>query len=86
MLDVPEGETILSVCLDNDIDVPYDCMNGVCCRCSAVLVDGEMDTAAGMISPEAKDKKYVLLCTALPQSDVVVETIEEGSLLDSIKS
>lgn len=45
-----------------------------------------MDLDAGMINPEARDKGYVLLCTSLPHSDVVVETIDEYELIDAIRA
>lgn len=38
VLEVPDGETILSVALDNGIDLPHDCQLGVCMTCPAKLV------------------------------------------------
>lgn len=37
-LQVPEGESILSVALDKGIDLPHDCKLGVCMTCPAKLV------------------------------------------------
>ena len=38
VLNVPEGETILSVALDVGVHLPHDCKLGVCMTCPARLV------------------------------------------------
>ena len=38
VLEVPEGESILSVALDKGLDLPHDCKLGVCMTCPAKLV------------------------------------------------
>ena len=83
-LEVEEGDNILAACFDAGIEVPHDCTMGTCCRCAARLISGDMDLNAGMIEPEVMEKGYVLLCTALPTSDVVVQTIDENELLNEV--
>lgn len=41
-LDVPEGESILSVAIDAGLEVPHDCKLGVCMNCAAKLVSCEV--------------------------------------------
>ena len=84
VVDVPEGEYILEACMDAGIELPHDCTMGTCGRCSAKLVSGDVDVSAGMISPEAAEKGYLLLCIASPQSDAIVRTIEEEELLKEV--
>ena len=38
VLDVPEDESILSVALEEGLDLPHDCKLGVCMNCAARLV------------------------------------------------
>lgn len=38
VIDVAEGDTVLSACIDAGLDVPYDCQMGTCLRCAARLV------------------------------------------------
>ncbi len=83
-LDVPDGESILSVALEAGLGVPHDCKLGVCMNCAARLVGGQVDQSAGMLSDDVKEKGYVLLCCALPQSDVEVKVIEEEELLAEV--
>lgn len=84
-LEVPPGENILSVAIDAGMDVPHDCKLGVCMNCAARLVSGTVDQSAGMLSDDVKDKGYVLLCIAIPESeDVSVEVIEEEELLEAV--
>lgn len=83
-LEVEEGDNVLAACFDAGIEVPYDCTMGTCCRCAAKLISGDMDLNAGMIAPEVMEKGYVLLCTALPQSDVVVQCIDQDELFTEV--
>lgn len=81
VLDVPEGETILSVAIDAGISVPYDCQLGVCMTCPAKLEKGVVDQDQGMLSDDVKEKGYTLMCVAYPQSDCSIRSIPEEELL-----
>ena len=57
-LDVPEGESILSVALDKKIDLPHDCKLGVCMTCPAKLVSRWSACAgAAGAQPAAVDRR-----------------------------
>jgi ferredoxin len=83
-LEVPEGESILSVAIDQGLDLPHDCKLGVCMNCAARLVSGEVDQSAGMLRDDVQEKGYTLLCIAIPQTDVDVKVIEEEELLAEV--
>lgn len=58
---------------------------GVCMRCSARLLSGEVDQSAGMLNEDVKQKGYVLLCCAVPQGEgVKVQVIDEDELLTEV--
>lgn len=83
-LDVPEGESILSVALDQGLDMPHDCKLGVCMNCAAKITSGEVDQSAGMLRDDVQEKGYALLCISIPESDVSVRVIEEEELLAEV--
>jgi len=81
-LEVPNGQNILDVALENGLELPHDCKMGVCMTCPAKLVSGKVDQSGGMISEDVADKGYALLCVAQPQEDCKIVTISEDELLD----
>lgn len=83
-LDVPDGESILSVAIEQGMDLPHDCKLGVCMNCAARLESGEVDQSAGMLRDDVQEKGYTLLCIAIPQGDVDVRVIEEEELLAEV--
>lgn len=80
-LEVEPDETILSVALDNDLPVPYDCNLGVCMTCPARLVAGKVDQTDGMLSDDVVDRGYALMCVSYPRSDCHIKIIPEEELL-----
>jgi ferredoxin len=81
MLDVPEGETILSVAIEAGLEVPYDCQLGVCMTCPAKLESGIVDQDIGMLSDDVVAQGYALMCVAVPKSDCSIRAIPEEELL-----
>jgi len=77
-------QTVLDACLREGIWLPHACTHGTCGTCKAVLLEGEVDY--GDASPYAlleseRDDGAVLLCTARPKGDIVVEgevDVEDG--------
>ncbi|MGE3972947.1 MAG: 2Fe-2S iron-sulfur cluster-binding protein [Bdellovibrionales bacterium] len=71
-LSVGKDETILDVCLKEDVNAPYSCMSGSCTACLAELISGtvEMDYADALTEDELKEGK-ILTCQAKPTSDKV---------------
>ncbi len=83
-LGVDESQTILDACLRNGVWVPHACTHGTCATCKSKILEGEVDY--GLASNFAlmdfeREQGYVLLCTAKPKSDLVIEAdieVEEG--------
>ncbi len=76
---VHPGETILAAALRDNRVFPYGCRSGVCGACKSKLVSGKVDYGdyeeATLSAAEIAAGK-VLLCQAVPLSDVVVDVAE----------
>lgn len=73
-IEVPDDEYILSRARAEGIWLPADCQQGWCVTCAGRLREGEVDQHdARRYYEEDEDAGYVLLCTAKPRSDCVVE-------------
>ena len=51
---VPPGKTILETLLDEGIDVPHSCTEGVCGSCETTVLDGMPDHRDRMYTPEER--------------------------------
>lgn len=81
-LTVGEDETILDAALAAGIDLPYMCAQGWCTRCAAKLIRGRVEhpTALRYYRQDA-DAGFVLLCSAVPRSDCLIETHQQPGLV-----
>lgn len=73
------GESILDAALRDNRIYPYGCRSGVCGACKCSLVSGEVDYGDYedfALSDEEKAQGKVLICQAVPQSDVVIDVDE----------
>lgn len=75
---VKEDETILDAGLANSTVFPYSCRGGTCGTCKARLVQGRIHHAhpPAALSAEELEQGYVLLCQAVPETDVEIEATE----------
>jgi ferredoxin len=75
---VASDEILLDVALDNDLDVPYQCQQGICGVCtSKVPGDGTEyveHSGASYLSDEQISGGFVLPCVASPKQDFEIET------------
>jgi vanillate O-demethylase ferredoxin subunit len=64
-LEVAPGKTILDAMLENDIDVPYSCMEGVCGTCELRVIEGTPDHRDLVLSKEerAANKSLMVCCS-----------------------
>jgi ferredoxin len=83
ILEVDEGETILSVALEAGIDLPHDCDFGVCLTCPSRIVSGEVDQTGGTLDDSVLEQGFALTCCSYPRSDVVIRSIDEKELVDA---
>jgi ferredoxin len=69
-----ENEPILQALINHNIRVSYSCLQGWCLGCAARLIDGQVDMKnARRFFPEDMEQGFILLCTAFPKSDIVIE-------------
>jgi len=68
-----DGANLLDSGIDQGMDLPYSCRDGVCATCKAKLLEGkvDMDITHGLESKEIENG-FILTCQAHPISDQVV--------------
>jgi ferredoxin len=76
-----ENEFIWDAAARAGISLPAICHQGRCLTCAAKLIEGEFDqTASVSYFPEDRAAGFVLLCTARPLSDLVLETHQQWEM------
>jgi NAD(P)H-flavin reductase/ferredoxin len=80
---VKEGQTILDAAIRNGIQVAYGCRHGSCSACKCQVLDGDfeiMDRVSeySLMSFE-REEGFILMCSTLAESDLVIEIEEEES-------
>jgi ferredoxin len=75
-LKVAEDEFILAAAYRAELDLPSMCLMGWCIACAAQVVGGgEWDQSASRrYFPQDREAGFILLCTAKPRSDLVIQT------------
>lgn len=82
---VEAGESVLDAARRVGLALPYSCLSGVCGSCKATLISGQChyprNPPSGLNAAElARDQ--VLLCQAMPLSDLIVGAREVASVAD----
>ena len=89
-LHLEPGRPVLESALAAHLNLPHSCKGGSCGSCRARLLSGRVEYPRGRplgIRAEEIDAGYVLLCQAVPASDLVVEAREIKRVTDvEIKS
>ena len=66
---VPAERTILQVLLENGIDVPCACEEGVCGTCETAVLDGEVQHRDLLLSPEERaENRTMMVCVSRANS------------------
>jgi ferredoxin len=74
-LEISEDEYILDALLQAGYSSPYRCRIGFDLACAAKLIEGKVDmSAARRYYEEDYEAGFILICTAKPLSDSVIET------------
>jgi len=69
---VKAGMTILDAALDEKVDLPYVCMDGICGTCKATCTAGEVFMRKGhVLSQKEMDENMVLTCLCKPLTNNV---------------
>jgi uncharacterized protein len=59
------------------IILPHSCRGGMCGRCKAKLISGEVNKIADEpLTSTEKEEGYILLCSSTPKTDVVIEHLK----------
>jgi CDP-4-dehydro-6-deoxyglucose reductase, E3 len=83
--DVREGETVLEAAQRAGLALSYSCLAGVCGSCKATLIEGECGyprNPPSALSPAERARDAVLLCQAVPETDLVIAAREVASVED----
>lgn len=85
---VAPGETVLEAAQRAGIALPYSCRAGVCGSCKATLIEGQCTYPRNppvALSGTSPAQHAILLCQAVPSSDLVIEAREVTSVEDIIR-
>jgi len=90
VLELAAGRPVLEAALAAGVNLPHSCKGGNCGSCRARLIDGTVDYPRGRtlgLTDAEVEAGYILLCQAVPLSDLVVEAREIRRVTDvEIKS
>jgi len=72
---IPPGKTILETLLDQNIDVPYSCMEGVCGTCETTVLEGVPDHRDSVLSAEehAANKTMMICCSGCKSARLILD-------------
>jgi CDP-4-dehydro-6-deoxyglucose reductase len=82
---VAVGETVLDAARRAGLALPYSCLSGVCGSCKATLVSGDCHyplNPPSALNPAEVARHQVLLCQAVPRSDIIIAAREVASVAD----
>jgi ferredoxin-NADP reductase len=73
--DIPPGKTILDTLLDDNIDVPYSCMQGVCGACQTKVLEGIPDHRDAVLTDEerASNTTMMICCSGSKSPKLVLD-------------
>lgn len=77
--EVADNETILNAALEAGINLPYGCRDGACGACKGRVLEGQVTYAGQLPAALTENERfagYALFCSAMPQSDLVIESRE----------
>lgn len=82
---VNAGETVLEAAQRAGLALPYSCLAGVCGSCKATLVEGDCvypRNPPSALNAAEQQRHQVLLCQAVPASDLLIAAREVASVAD----
>lgn len=87
LIDCLQDELIWNAAAGFGLELPAICHQGRCLTCAARLIEGEVDQSAAASYFQAdREAGFVLLCTARPRSDLVLETHQQWAMRDHRKA
>lgn len=84
------GEPVLSAAKRQGLNLPHSCQSGICGQCKAELAEGRVEQGAHAelaLSAEEAAQGRILMCCAVPQSDIVLKVPGyNGSAMPPVKT
>ena len=78
---VGENQSILQAALQNNIQLPYSCRNGICSACTALCKSGRVEMIKNEVLTDADlAQGWILTCTGHPLNDDVLISYYIGSV------
>ena len=75
---ISKDDLVLDAALDHGLDLPYSCKGGVCCTCSAKVIEGQVDMVKNFtLSEEEIAQGFVLSCQARAKTPKLVISFDE---------
>jgi len=84
-LEVADDETVLDAARRAGLALPYSCLSGVCGSCKATLIAGDCHyphNPPNALNAAEVARHQVLLCQAVPRSDLLIAAREVASVAD----
>ena len=76
-----EKEYVWNAAARSGIVLPAICHQGQCLTCAGILIDGKVDQSGAMAYfPEDQVAGFVLLCRALPLTDLRIRTHQQWAM------
>lgn len=75
-IEVRPGETVLEAAIRQNVEFPYSCRSAICSTCRGRVISGKItynDEEIYGIDEEEQQQGYALFCSAIPQSDLIIE-------------
>ncbi|MEQ9865660.1 2Fe-2S iron-sulfur cluster-binding protein [Pectobacterium aroidearum] len=86
VIQAPDDVCILDSLEEAGVDSPYSCRAGACSSCAALLISGLVDQSDGTFLSDKQKVRFILTCSAYPQSDCIIRTGVEELLEDEEKA
>jgi ferredoxin len=85
-IECEEDRTILDAAEEAGLaglELPYSCRQGMCGTCAGKLVSGEVKhVKESFVNGDQYNAGYVILCSAYPRADCVIETNKQDEMYD----
>jgi vanillate O-demethylase ferredoxin subunit len=71
-VNVPSGDSILDILLDNGVNVAFSCSDGICGTCETRVIDGIPDHRDSFLTDEEKaENSKIMICCSRSKSPVL---------------
>jgi vanillate O-demethylase ferredoxin subunit len=69
--EVPPQDTVLDVLLDNDVEAPYSCQQGICGECVVAVLAGVPDHRDDVLTDREREQGQFATCTSRSHSNIL---------------